>query len=191
MVTETPKPSDLTEYRRWLSEELKEEVDERYYDSAASRLLSQTEQSAIWKQVLSQLIDLDNKFHTQNDVFLLMHREPPKVVRKPFQSMLNKSYRKNVANNPNWSDPPTGGWIAPSNWLSTVNDPIRTTLVVKYLDGVSFLVAELENLAKTAGVPAQADYEAREEGYYACHLYLGQNGEVPESRGGIRRVPYF
>lgn len=95
-----------------------------------------------------------------------------------------------MLDNPNWAEPPDGGWIVPSNWFSTINDPIRTILIVKYLDGVPFAVVELRQLAEKAGIGVREDYEAREEGYYACHLYFTLRGEVPDLRVGIRQILY-
>lgn len=87
MAAKYPVPMNLREYRRWLRKALNEVLDERYYESATSRLLSQTEQSVLWKRISDQLKVLDEKFYAGNNVYLLMHRAVPELAKKPFESM--------------------------------------------------------------------------------------------------------
>jgi hypothetical protein len=50
---------------------------------------------------------------------------------------------------------------------------------VKYLDGVDFLVERLKLLCDTLNIQCQNFLEAREDGYYAAHVYITQNYEIP------------
>jgi ppGpp synthetase/RelA/SpoT-type nucleotidyltranferase len=104
---------------------------------------------------------------------------PPELKTKPFDSFLNKTFRKNVVNNIKWPEPPDGGWILPNNWFQHINDMVRTYLVVKYLDGVNFLVSNLEELCYETECPCKVDYEAKQEGYYAAHVYVSFTCDIP------------
>ena len=85
----------------------------------------------------------------------------------------------------NWPEPPSEGWLLPENWLTKINDIVRSLLVVKYLDGVSFAAEEIEQLFRSKRQRSSFDLEARTEGYYAAHLYtwfpvsiLGEEWEI-------------
>jgi ppGpp synthetase/RelA/SpoT-type nucleotidyltranferase len=114
---------------------------------------------------------------------------PPVLVRKPFTSFLVKTLRKNVLDNRSWPENPEGGWIEPQNWYARVNDIIRTTLVVKYMDGVSFLAEKICGHLDAAGVWNRIDYEAKEDGYYAGHLYFRHDVNIPKPDWGTKTVP--
>ena len=99
--------------------------------------------------ICSQLVDDDNH-HT-------------------LQSLIIKAYRKDVLNNSNFPNEPEGGWILPENWFSRVNDILRTTIVVRYIDGVEFLLHRLGSYMEKKGCEFGYDFEARDNGYYAAH----------------------
>jgi ppGpp synthetase/RelA/SpoT-type nucleotidyltranferase len=92
---------------------------------------------------------------------------------------LLKTYRKNILDNKNWPNEPNSGWILPNNWYSRINDIIRTLFIVKYLDGVEYMINELGVYCEQCSILPETHFEAREEGYYAAHLYIRQNFEVP------------
>lgn len=51
--------------------------------------------------------------------------------------------------------------------------------MVKYLDGVEFFANKIESLI-AGSVTFRKVLEAREEGYYAAHIYVRQEFEVPK-----------
>ena len=79
---------------------------------------------------------------------------------------------------------PADGWLLPPSWFSNTNDIIRTSIAVKYLDGVDFLVANLNTLAQNSGCNFRCDFEARAEGYYAAQTYIIIECEVPSETFG-------
>ena len=110
------------------------------------------------------------------------------MLLKPYESLLHKSFRKNILLNDAWPTPPNGGWITPENWFSRTNDIVRTTIVVKYLDGVEFMVQHIRAIAEEGNCPFQVNYEARDEGYYAAHCYITFNLEVPKLDWDTERI---
>ena len=89
------------------------------------------------------------------------------------------SFRKNILDNKDFPEPPTEGWILPENWYSRINDILRTLIVVKYLDGVEFIIEKIKSLCEQIEKDFNYTFEAREVGYYAVHLYTREEFEIP------------
>jgi hypothetical protein len=65
---------------------------------------------------------------------------------------------------------------------------VRTLLVVKYFDGVHFVTQKIDAQCKEHGISCSVSLEAREEGYYAAHLNLRRDFEIPRVTWGTERV---
>lgn len=123
-----------------------------------------------------------------NTGYHLLREYKPTVLTKPFASFLLKTYRKNVLLNNNWPKEPQDGWILPSNWYSKIDDIVRTLIEVKYLDGVEFMIEKIRTFCKERGSECLVFMEAREEGYYAAHLYMRRSFEVPRMTWDTEKV---
>jgi hypothetical protein len=115
------------------------------------------------------LRDVDAKYQVSND-YSLIPGAGPVLVAKPWRSFLYKTYRKNILGNPDFPNAPTGGWFLPPNWFGRIHDIVRTTIEVKYLDGVRLVLAALSELADQEGILCEAELEARVDGYYGAHF---------------------
>jgi len=176
------KPRDAEEYRAWLKKEHGVEITTRtqtYYGSALNAAVEQIRSSHFWASLGQRLREFEDAYWLRTDYKLFAVPEAPLLQVKPFESAVSKSFRKNVLSNRNWPDPPQGGWILPENWLVRLNDLIRTLFVVKYADGVQYLVERITETANGTGDSCKSFYEARDEGYYAAHVYVLQPCEVP------------
>lgn len=161
------KPPGVKDYRKWLREELGVEVSQAtrtFYETVASRIVLQLQHATLWEQLCEQLPDYDSQYRVETSYPLLATPEKPKLHIKPFESVLEKSYRKNIIDNDVWPCEPEEGWVLPDNWFTRINDIIRTLIVVKYLDGVEFLGRRIEGLCRSHDLPCQLLLEAREEG---------------------------
>jgi hypothetical protein len=107
---------------------------------------------------------------------------------KPWNSFFLKTYRKNVIENKLWPAAPQEGWILPNTWFSKINDIVRTMVVVKYLDGVEFLVNKVKSHFEERSADCKVSFEARTEGYYAAHLLTRHNFEIPRFDWDTERV---
>jgi hypothetical protein len=178
----TEKPRDLEAYKLWLLESHKIDASARcetYHNSVTSAALDQLE-TALWKQISSSFRDIGEQYlvNTGYDLFTLPAM--PKLYAKTFMSALEKTFRKNVLDNKTWPDPPSKGWILPPEWFSDINDIMRTRFVVKYLDGVGYLTEQIGKICAENGHDCHSFTEAREQGYYAAHLYITRTYEVPK-----------
>lgn len=142
------KPS-FAEYTDWLRDNHSVSVDQRmrnHYLIATDAMKRQLCDCSFWQRVTAELPNFDSLYQERTAYDLIVDSNPD-VLTKPFDSFLIKTYRRNVNANSNWPEPPDGGWLLPDNWLSRVNDLVRTTIVVKYLDGVGYLIEKFSELS--------------------------------------------
>ncbi len=159
------------------------------YETIGAKIRADVASSDAWRSIVADMREFHDEYTIATTYPLLASLDEPQLHLKPYSSILEKTYRKNVLNNSEWPKSPKEGWITPSNWYSLINDIVRTTIVVKYLDGVQFLVERLQRIAEEKGNRFKADYEARDEGYYAAHCYVWFNLEVPRVDWNTEIVP--
>jgi hypothetical protein len=187
------KPTTLKEYLAWLRNEWGIEIgpsERNYYEVATRAMKDHLERAQFWPLLLSELPEYDAAYLAKCGFLLLMSRDRPAVDVKPFDSTLDKSYRKNVVLNKDFPNPPTDGWILPHNWLTALHDVVRTAITVKYLDGVTYLAERIERLASGLGHEVTVDWEAREEGYYAAHVNIRLPAEVPSQKWDTEKIDF-
>jgi len=170
------KPNIQTYVNSWFFNQFGLELDvqpKSNYESEIKKLKNEFESCEFWKELLKNLQDFNDQYYLINNEHWLLKKENyPKLVCKSYDSLIDKSYRKNIIENENFPDSPNGGWIKPEDWFCKIKDLVRTTIIVRYLDGVEFLVNKIQNLANTHKVDFSVDFEAREVGYYAAHITL-------------------
>jgi hypothetical protein len=152
---------------------------ETYFNTVTTKMGSDFENSELWIKMLENLREYNDEYYITTN-YQLFREYTPAIVIKPYQSFLLKTYRKNILENKNWPEEPSGGWYRPENWLSRINDTIRTLFEVKYLDGVEFLISKIETFCKERKDRFEYHLEARDEGYYAGHVYITQQFEIPK-----------
>jgi hypothetical protein len=111
-----------------------------------------------------------------------------RVVGKPFDSAVTKSFRHNVLRNKKFPDPPAAGWIDPNNWYSRFDDLVRSTLVCKFLDGPRALAEALIKYATSLGVSGRYIPRNTDDGYYAFHQYTAFDIEVLDQSWNAQTV---
>jgi len=177
------KPRTVGGYLKWLKGEHDVAVamlDKTYYYSVAYKVKRDFETSDFWVQLVGNLGRYDQEYLLKTGYPLFIPRFRPELLIKSFESFLQKTYRKNVLENKFWPNEPEGGWIMPSNWFSRINDIVRTLFVVKYFDGVDFIISKIGSLCEQQNMESRVFLEAREEGYYAAHLYAKRHFEIPK-----------
>jgi hypothetical protein len=178
---EKRKPADIREYIQWLHQVHKITIDEHYeayYRSVVSTLQSELEKSKFWRELVDNLSEYDEEYQLEYGYPLFARKLEAEILTKTFDSFLLKTFRKNILENKSWPNEPDDGWILSDDWFCKINDIVRTLLVVKYLDGVNFIKNRISSFCETQGLICEATYEAREEGYYALHLYTKRKVEI-------------
>lgn len=185
------KPQNVCEYKKWLKEKHGIDITERIknnYESVTNKIKSGLEKSDIWIQLNKSLQDYNDEYLLKTKYDLLIKADGIKIEEKPFVSFISKTYRKNILENKLWPESPKDGWILPNNWYTKINDIVRSLIIVKYLDGVEFLIDKIKHLCEQCGTECKAHLEAKEEGYYAAHLYLKQEFEIPKIDWDTERI---
>jgi hypothetical protein len=183
MAEPEDRPTSIAAYRTWLKDQFDVEItsqDATYHESLTLRFRQDFESGDFWAALMEDLTEFDAEYQVRTSYGLLMNKdESIRVLEKSFDSFLLKTFRKNIVENDAWPEAPEGGWFLPSNWYERINDCVRTTLVVKYLDGVQYLESKLRELADRLDIPCTSQFEAKEEGYYAAHVYIRSTSVVP------------
>ncbi|KQT18260.1 hypothetical protein ASG31_05905 [Chryseobacterium sp. Leaf404] len=177
------KPNDEKEFLEWIKGELGFHIDDKYkyyFNTVVNKIKKDFEDSAFWTNLIGRLRELNDEYLLSKGVTLLIPENIPKIYTKSLDSLIIKAYRKNILNNKNFPDEPLGGWITPDNWFEKVSDIIRTTITVKYLDGVEFIINKLADFSKDNNLEFESSFEAREEGYYAAHSNLHFEFDIPD-----------
>jgi ppGpp synthetase/RelA/SpoT-type nucleotidyltranferase len=123
--------------------------------------------SSFWQAILNDLKNVDAQYLVDHKYPLIAEFNPP-IVIKPWDSFLEKTYRRNVVNNSRFPNAPEDGWLLPDNWYSKIHDIIRTTIVVKYLDGVPLVLNFLRAKASNHSLHFESELQARVDGYYGA-----------------------
>ena len=177
------KPATVEHYTWWLRE--RHNVDfpraEAHYDSVTRKICADVEASPCWQAIIADLRRMDQEYLVNTTYNLLVEGSlTPQLLTKPFGSFIVKTFRQNILDNPRWPDEPAAtGWILPPSWFEQINDIVRSLLVVKYLDGVTFAADQIFKIAKNLDTTCSTELKARDEGYYAAHLYFPVSCEIP------------
>jgi ppGpp synthetase/RelA/SpoT-type nucleotidyltranferase len=94
------------------------------------------------------------------------------LLTKPWESVVGKSFRKNVVLNDIYPAPPIGGWIEASNIYDRVKDLIRCRLICRYLDGPAYVAKRIEAFCDERKIGFEYESMGSERGYYAWHCYF-------------------
>lgn len=166
------KPNDEREFIVWLTQTFGYDHNKyvRYYNNSAIRVLRDNlEASEMWRGLNDELRNINVEYESIYGSPLMETPINVKIYEKSLESLIIKAFRKDVLNNKNFPKAPDGGWILPENWFSCINDILRTTIVVRYIDGVDFLLQRLAIYMKRMDCVFGYGFEARDNGYYAAH----------------------
>jgi len=177
------KPENINEYKDWLKKKQDVTIDVRtsvYYVSVAHKIREDFTKSFFWKDLTQQIKQIGQEYYLQSQYYLFINENIPDLFIKSFDSFLLKTFRHNIINNENWPKEPQNGWIFPENWFVKVTDILRTCFVVKYIDGINFFINKIKKLCQENEIVYNIDFEAKEEGYYAAHVYLNFQSNIPK-----------
>ncbi len=177
------RPVDVGAYKDWLKAFVGPEaaaLETAYYEAVATRIRETVAKGPVWTDLVGTLGSFESEYLAATGYRLFVTGVVPELQVKPFDSFILKTFRKNVIENGGWPSPPEGGWYVPTNWYARIRDVVRTLTVVKYLDGVEFVANRIEALCHRHSAVCSVEYEAREEGYYAAHIYISAKCEIPK-----------
>jgi hypothetical protein len=186
-------PQNIKEYKEWIAKNFDTKISSKtfnYYDLVTRKLKSDFERSIFWQSLINNLEIYNDEYYLIDKFKLFRPDEKPEIFIKPFDSFLLKTFRKNIINNESFPEAPNNGWVCPENWYERVCDIVRTTIVVKYLDGVEFIANKIKSISEEDNFNYSIDYEAREEGYYAAHITLSRSFEIPDEKWETKMINF-
>jgi len=186
-----PQPKSIDEYKQWLEKEHSLKITDQtqnYYNSVINAIKVDFEKSEFWTKLTKNLMDYNDSYAIKTGYPLLAQTELV-LDTKSFVSFLDKTFRRNITHNRNWPKPPVEGWLLENNWFEESNDLVRTLIVVKYLDGVEFILKKLKSICDECVLEHDEKLEARDDGYYAAHFYHIQEFEIPTKTWETRKIP--
>lgn len=190
-IPKDEKPKNVPEYQQWLLSKFKDassnERNKSYYESVFLKAKQDFEKSNFWTALTNNFKEYSDYYRVSTGYTLfanyLESGLKPEILIKPYDSFILKTFRYNVINNNSWPNEPEEGWMLPSKGFSKINDLLRTLIVVKYLDGVDFIVEKIKEIDNNCKV----EYKAKDDGYYAAHVYITRTFEIPDFNWSTRK----
>ena len=185
------KPQNSIDYIDWWNDNFDTQIDlaaRKLYDYVSTLVKYEFENSDGYKNFIHQIHNYESEYRRSCGYDLLMKKpEEIELYTKEWEKFISKVWRRNVVCNSNWKKEnwnhedcrPEGGWTTPDNWYEEIYDIVRTRIVVKYFDGVKFLLDKMHNHFEYCDCECKPDWEAKEEGYYAAHLNVIRDYELP------------
>ena len=171
------------DYKKWLKDNYKyncNSADKNYFDSTVTKMHNDFTTSSLWNELYLYLRDVDEEYRSNTGYILIREIDKIDIYKKSFDSLINKTYRKNCLENEIWPLEIKDGWINPNNWHNRIDDILRTIIEVKYVDGVQFLVNKLEEFCVKNSLLYEIQFQAKDVGYYAAHFYFLHEFEIPK-----------
>jgi len=175
-MTTVPAPTTVEEYISWAKQGLNVDFGlpntKNRYDVNVQAAQNAIQDSAYISNMRGFLESEDTRYKERTGINLLTSLDFT-VIRKPFSSAVEKSFRHNILKNREFPKAPPwqGGWITPDNWYTRFDDLVRGTLVCKFMDGPSLLAEALDSYATQLGLKSRHVARGTENGYYAFHHY--------------------
>lgn len=197
------KPKTIEEYKAWALENLSIDYDsstlvQRHRMNIASMKDSIRDDEFL--DALRKHIDsIADEYKLTFKAELFAGNPSLDFQEKPFQSIIEKSFRFNCVFNRNFPSPPMlrknasiekiKEFVHPNNWYSLIDDLQRCTIVCNYFDGPEFVSDRLSRFCEERGVKFRTFSHQKDTGYYAYHFYLQINSLIAKINGDTNEEP--
>ena len=175
---------DFTAYPTWLHDRLSVDLasHKRVFQLNQNASVGWAQECSFFKELSATLKSADEEYQKLHHVPLLAKPDSEfRLLRKDYESVVNKSFRENIRNNKSFPEPPSSGWTLPAEACHRINDSLRGELICRYLDGPPFLAERLTRLAAFHSLRSETKRQERDSGYYAIHFYVF----IPMSLAGL------
>lgn len=188
------KPDNVDSFKKWIFRKFGIEFGAKFrtnYETNVEGLQKKLRNSPFWLDVSKEIPEINDRYRANNHgLSLYSYVEAPCILTKKPEDVINKAYRQNVLENDGWPKELSDGWILPTNIFTKLNDTLRTEFIVKYLDGVDFLLESLTNIATKHNIGCCSKQHAKEEGYYAKHIYFTYDTTIVDFEWEAKAIKY-
>lgn len=189
------KPN-FDDYTVWAKENIDFDVEDeqfkRRYNSNTRLIKSEIETSDSWEKFVETTNKISDEYKLNSGYRLFSSDNIiPDLFIKPFDSVIEKTYRINILNNRNFPEPPLvklskeTGWVTEDNLYRSINDVIRGRMICRYMDGPEHFCTELEKILEQSTI---VDHHSMETdlGYYSWHFGIRFDRDIMKPSGEIK-----
>ena len=181
-MAKMPRPASIEDYYAWAQRtfgtDFQAAAVRNRYEINLQSVQNAIQNSAFFRE-LPDFLERQEEAYTRRTGYSLLTAQELRVMRKPYDSTVVKTFRVNVLRNQRFPDPPSDdGWITPDNWYTRFDDMVRGTLVCKFLDGPRTVSQALDTYASSHGLVARHTPRSTDDGYYAFHHYTTFQVEI-------------
>ncbi|MBD2295547.1 hypothetical protein H6G06_19245 [Anabaena sphaerica FACHB-251] len=176
------KPTNLDEYRDWAKQNLSIDFSNpkiaRLYETNLTNIYNAITQHSFFVFFSSQASRWQEEYNQKTCSDLFMGSNDPRLVTKPYESAIEKTYRVNILWNKDFPKEPKKGWVNHQNIFTQFNDLVRGTLVCRFIDGPAFIAKRIIEYAKEHNLKYRKYSQERDDGYYAYHVYISSPAKI-------------
>jgi ppGpp synthetase/RelA/SpoT-type nucleotidyltranferase len=170
------KPDSIDEYIIWAEREIACQFNDpkiqKLYDTNLITVFNTVIQHPFFIGFSNKAKEWEDYYEGKTHTSLFMDNSNPNLTKKPYKSVVEKTYRHNLLWNKGFPSPPKNGWYTFQNLYSRLNDLVRGTLVCRFIDGPSFIADRIQRYAEEHRLTCRQYSQEREDGYYAFHVYV-------------------
>lgn len=165
------------------------ETMEEYYESYTGIMFKEFNESEFMEKLRTNIKYYDDDYLSKYSYKLFEDRDFFRIKIKPYKSVIEKCFRKDILSKKAYDlfiekkyDVILDEYIqcTPFNCYDEFEDIIRTRATVKYMDGAHYLLDKLKELILKCGLKCSNEYKAEDDGYYAVHIDLFYDFEIPD-----------
>jgi ppGpp synthetase/RelA/SpoT-type nucleotidyltranferase len=171
------KPQTMEEYLKWAKVVLGSSFngDDRLrsvYDTNSQNILNRVNQHPFFAHFSQKTEAWNVEYEKQTRSKLFTSNGDPKLTTKVYESVVEKTFRRNILLNSNFPRPPDTGWLNYHSVYEHFNDLVRGSLVCRFIDGPAFVANAIVAYAEECGLESRQYSHERDDGYYAYHVYV-------------------
>ena len=170
------RPEGMDEYIQWAADNIGshfgEQPLESLYETNMNNVFNGVSQHPFFVGFSNKAKSWQAEYNHQTNSDLFTDSNEPKLLVKPYGSVVEKTYRQNILWNKNFPNEPRGGWYNHSNLYSRFNDLVRGSMVCRFIDGPEFVAEAIRTYATDYGLNSRQYSQERDDGYYAYHVYI-------------------
>ncbi|GAB1053563.1 MAG: hypothetical protein Sw1PiTSA_41010 [Shewanella algae] len=170
------KPEGVDEYIKWATENVGSQFGEQplesLYETNMNNVFNGVSQHPFFVGFSNKARAWESDYKELTNSDLFTDSNEPKLLVKPYTSVVEKTYRQNILWNKKYPNEPSGGWYSHSNIYSRLNDLVRGSMVCRFIDGPEFVAKAIREYASELDLTSRQYSQERDDGYYAYHVYI-------------------
>lgn len=188
----------LGSYEIYLNESIgyDDEILRNYYADVTNKMKNDFTSSDFIISLNDSLKDYNQDYISEHNFVLLDEKKKVELKIKPYDSMIEKCFKKDVLETNLLDVLQRGDYDALEkvtkynqlNCFESFSDIIRSRITVNYMDGALTVLDEIEKLAIEKGLTCCKSYKSNDDGYYALHFDVESDFEIPNIKRKTKKI---